>query len=532
MSYTIAKYIRLSSEDVDKIENGKLESFSVTNQRDLLNNFIGNTAEFQGCNVLEFCDDGRSGTNFDRPAVRALLEQAEKGNIHCIIVKDLSRFGRNYIEVGDYLEQIFPKWGVRFIAVNDMFDSNQYFGMTGGIDIAFRNLVYDIYCKDLSEKVRSAKKVQAKKGDFFSPYAFFGYLKSPDDKHKLIINEETADIVRTIFNLAEQGQSTSEIAKLLNAQNVPTAQMFQKKNNVKRNWNMIGESNFWTATVVNKILRDERYAGKYIGCKTKKCEIGKANARLRPKSEWIVIEDVLPSIISKEQFDVVNMSFREKRKNATSYAKGENKLFYRKIKCGTCKMAMDESRNKNLGTLYLCRNKSVNESLACTSDRISESDITKTVLATIRQQAGFAKEIHTQKVAASKKTLSEEERLKTQISKLNTDIEKIEIAKLSVYEKYREGRVSKEAYVKASSEMTASISENQTKIGDIEKQITNLKIEQGSENLFVERFKDHARIQKLTQPLVDELVKMVYIYDSKHIEVVLNYADEYAELLV
>ena len=164
MAYTIYKYLRISAEDIDLDGFDKFESNSIANQRALLDDFIGRMPEFAGCEVMEELDDGRSGTNFSRPGVQRLIGLAQAGKAQCIVVKDLSRWGRNYIEVGDFLEQKFPEWGVRFISLNDAYDSAMLNGATGGIDIAFRNLIYHLYSQDLSEKVRTAKASAAKSG--------------------------------------------------------------------------------------------------------------------------------------------------------------------------------------------------------------------------------------------------------------------------------------------------------------------------------------------------------------------------------
>ena len=172
----LAEYLRLSVEDGDIVsKDAKAESDSIGHQRDLITRYIREKQIYPFIQPLEFVDDGYSGTNFDRPAVKEMLSLVRAGKICCIVVKDLSRFGRNYLEVGDYLEQIFPFMGVRFIAINDGYDSNDYIGTTGGIEIAFKSLLYDMYSKDLSEKMRSSLLIRRKRGDFIGPRAPFGY---------------------------------------------------------------------------------------------------------------------------------------------------------------------------------------------------------------------------------------------------------------------------------------------------------------------------------------------------------------------
>lgn len=180
--YCVAMYLRISVEDEDNQKKGKDESNSIGNQRDLLYRHIESCPELSGGKVIELCDDGFSGTNFQRPAVTRLLDMARAKELDCVILKDFSRFGRDYIEVSNYIDQIFPFLGIRIISVNDGYDSVAMSGKTSGVDIAFRNIIYDYYSKDLSAKVKSGKLTKAKKGDYLSPYAPFGYRKSESNK--------------------------------------------------------------------------------------------------------------------------------------------------------------------------------------------------------------------------------------------------------------------------------------------------------------------------------------------------------------
>ena len=237
MEFVIAVYIRLSTEDGD-LSDEKNESNSVVNQRAYIHQYIAQHPEFLGARILEFCDDGYSGTNMERPAVKRLLQQVRDRKINCIIVKDMSRFGRNYIVVGDYLEQIFPFLDVRFIAINDSYDSKDHkYGAAGLIDVSFRNVIYDLYSKELSEKVRSTKKQLAEKGYYLAPFAFFGYQKSPEDKHTLLVDEAAAATIQQIFDLFIGGLSTYEIARKFNVEGVLTPLQTKRTQSITRKWN-------------------------------------------------------------------------------------------------------------------------------------------------------------------------------------------------------------------------------------------------------------------------------------------------------
>ena len=253
--YVIALYIRLSAADRDNGTDGKEESDSVTAQRDMLKGFVAARPEFSGAEIIEFCDDGRTGANFDRTGVSKMLDAAKRGQINCIIVKDLSRFGRDYIEVGDYLEQIFPFLGIRFIAVNDHYDSIDHpYGSAGLIDVSFKNVIYDLYSKELSEKVRSTKKQLAEKGYFLSPYAFYGYEKVPGNKHELMIDESTAVYVREVFSRIQNGEGTTEIARDFNLRGIPTPMMVKRQKAVPAT----GTARNMTA-IYGRILSSERW---------------------------------------------------------------------------------------------------------------------------------------------------------------------------------------------------------------------------------------------------------------------------------
>lgn len=222
MKNQIAIYLRLSLEDVDKRTNAvKDDSNSIASQRLLINRHLDQTPMLCDLPRIEFCDDGFSGTNFARPDFQRMIECAKRGEISCIVVKDLSRFGRDYLEVGDYLEHIFPFLGIRFKSINDHYDSAKHEGKTIGMDVAFKNLIYDYYSKDLSQKVKSAMRTKQQKARFVNTVPY-GYKTHQDDKHQLVIDGRTAPVVRRIFLNVIDGKSCTQIAKELNAEGILT----------------------------------------------------------------------------------------------------------------------------------------------------------------------------------------------------------------------------------------------------------------------------------------------------------------------
>ena len=297
---TVAKYLRLSAEDADLRQSGREESNSIVNQRNLLDTFIDRTPDLSGSKVLEFCDDGWSGKNFERPAIKELLEQTRQGLIHCIIVKDMSRFGRDYLTVGNYISKVFPFLEVRFIAVNDGIDSIRPRDIDS-LDTSFKALLYDLYSRDLSRKTRSARRFRAQKGEYLGARPLYGYVKDPERKNHLIIDPPAAEIVRHIFSMVGGGMSIAQTARTMNQQQAPTPMQDKTAKGMYAAWNCVGEVNFWTEAMVLKIVRDEQYTGSTVYGRRYYDRIGQSHSVKVSKKDWIVVPDVHEPIVSREE---------------------------------------------------------------------------------------------------------------------------------------------------------------------------------------------------------------------------------------
>ena len=375
--YVVCLYTRLSLEDNDVSGNPfKNESGSITSQRNLLYDFMKNREEFDGCKIIEKCDDGFSGTHFDnRPQFMEMMELARKGDINCIIVKDFSRFGRDYVELGNYLEQVFPFLGIRFISVNDSYDSASLAeGTTGGLDVAFKNLVYDYYSREMSKKQKTAWKRMAEKGQYNSNCALYGYKKSKEDKHKLVIEPEEAEIVREIFNLKISGTGTTMIAKMLNDRGVLSPSELYRSRGDTREWNKTGGKCYWTASRVEKILKDEKYTGTMVQLKTKLDSVG-GKAVERPQSEWIKVENTHEAVISYPQYIRAVSSLKQQK--AEEKRKQKN-IYY----CGNCNRALF---NNHRGSVF-CRMNSFKTDSVCKENRINKEKADKAVLEAVKKQ--------------------------------------------------------------------------------------------------------------------------------------------------
>lgn len=296
-NYTIAKYIRLS------IEDEKTESLSIPHQRLMLDRYI-DALELPNTTILEFVDSGHTGTNMERPAVQELLELVRGGEVDCVAVKDFSRFSRNAMDSGYFIEQVFPLYQVRFISVADHFDSNDYKNDTGGIDIAFRFLMHEYYSRDLSNKVKSAKRIQMARGENITARTIYGYYKA--DSGKWEPDGIVSEVVRQIYDFALDGFSPAQIRDKLFAAHIPTPQEYYELGRGKE----IAPACLWEARAVTRILTNEQYMGTYISGKQEQKAIGSSSKNWVDKSKWIVIPGSHTPIIQPEIFEQVQKIMR------------------------------------------------------------------------------------------------------------------------------------------------------------------------------------------------------------------------------
>lgn len=346
----IASYLRLSKEDGRE----EAESGSIGMQRQLLQGYI--RAHFKQYDLTEFCDDGYTGTNLRRPGVTALLAQVKEGAVDCIIVKDFSRFSRDYIELGTYVGQLFPLMNVRFISVNDGYDSSDGSDRAGELDVVFRHLLYDLYSKDLSVKVRSALAVRQAKGIYAAATPPFGYKKAPGDRHMLEIAEDEAEVVRKIFAMAADGMSSSRIARRLNEDGVKTPAEFRAAGG-KAKRQPKGDGFWWESGTVCAILRNEVYTGAVVCGKYTKDFVG-GKCHLRPREEWKVFRGHHEAVIDSGLFEAA-----QKRRGTPSRRKGKSHPLVGKLICGCCGRNLTYRKRQN--PYFYCQNRYVNGREGC-----------------------------------------------------------------------------------------------------------------------------------------------------------------------
>ena len=341
--WKVALYIRLSRED----DEDKSESNSVTNQRILLQEYLKNKSEFVIYDI--YIDDGYSGTDFNRPGFQRLLQDMKENKFNTLIVKDLSRLGRNYIEVGNYIEQIFPLFKIRFIAVNDNIDSFKDPTSVNNVIVPFKNLMNDEYCRDISMKIRSSFNTKKRNGQFVGAWAPYGYIKDPKNKYHLIIDDEPAQIVKLIFKMALEGKGRQTIAKELNQMGVinPTGykQKVLKLNYTNLSATTFGNDYSWTNTSISQILKNRVYVGDLVQCKERVISYKIHKTIKNEKEDWIIVENTHEPIIDRQDFNKIQdlLLSRDTRVEKN----GELSMFAGHIRCADCKRAMNKKTLSN-----------------------------------------------------------------------------------------------------------------------------------------------------------------------------------------
>lgn len=443
MMERLAVYLRLSLEDMDKQRRLVDESQGISNQRKLVGAFVARHPQLSQMEAVEYLDDGYTGTNFDRPQFTAMMEAAKRGEIQCIVVKDLSRFGRSYLEVGDYLEHVFPFLGIRFVSVNDHYDSNDYLGKTGGMEIAFRNFIYDSYSRDLSVKVRSAMRVRMEQGRFVN-HTPYGYQKSPEDKHKMIPDPETAPVVRYIFRMAGEGKTTSEIARELNARGIPTP--LEHKGH-KRRPDMEDRQLMWCHVKVRNILRNEKYTGAMTNHMRESRHMRDKSQRLVPKEEWIVTKGAHEAIVSPEEFAAAALAIRPVRHTPHETGEVLDRVFY----CGRCGRKLRKTWGRDV--YFSCDTPTYLEDACCKGVRWSKTALEEALLPIYRAQLILlgqrAKELRRED---SKPAGPHAAHLMAQLEQA---ISACDVEKVGLYEQYRQGLLTREGFIQRKGDLDA-----------------------------------------------------------------------------
>lgn len=521
-----ADYTRLSKEDGDKEE-----SDSINNQKALIQHYAESCPELHLSK--HYSDDGYTGVNFNRPGFQEMLEEIKKGQINCIIVKDLSRFGRNYIEVGRYIERIFPALGIRFIAINDNYDSLHNNSSSDQLLLPFKNLINDAYSRDISVKVRSNLDVKRRQGDFVSPAVPYGYKRLETDKTKLAIDEPAANIVRLIFTKKIEGQSNLQIAALLNEMKVPTPIRYKQENGSRAKCDFqIYSMTKWYGTTVRRILENEVYTGTLLQGKTYRPNYKIRKPVARPQEKWFRKEEAHEAVISQKDFDLVQSILEADTHQSTGQETVQP--FSGLVVCGNCGQSCNRKQTVKKTKSYFyygCYLSS--HATCCKGFSINESYLEQTVLDTLRQYINDLADME-QMISHLKDTpgqRSEGKILAQEIQRAETDLQKYKCLLVSLYEDYHEGLLNKDEYLDLKQNYQEQVDGLAECIDNMVAQQDGLVDALAVDMSRIDEFRKYMESPVLTRRMLVSMVKKIYIYPKNRIHIVFRFPDEFQKLL-
>ena len=525
--WKVGIYCRLSSDDGDNAE-----SDSITNQKEIIEYFLKKEENIEIIDYYQ--DDGYSGTTFNRPDFKRMFNALVNGDINTIIVKDLSRFGRNYIEVGNYIEQIFPLYNTRFIAVNDNIDSFKDPKSVNNIIVPFKNLMNDEYARDISNKVRSVLMTKSLNGEWVGGTCPYGYKKNPDNIHQLIIDEEEAPVVRKIFKMALDGFGHIKIARFLNDNGILCRKEVQRRKKYKLSMNEeeVEAKYNWSTSTIGKMVTSEIYIGNLVWNRTGSISYKDHRQIYKPKSEWVIVEGTHEGIISVEDFNKIQETIKER---LSKKKRPEKLTIYKyKIKCADCGRSMckmEDFRDGRTSSNFYCRNYKTTSS-KCSPHKIKTSELDSMVIEAILMQIKSVLNIEKtiNKIKENSKTTNKDEYEK-QILKLNNDIDKIKRLKKVAYEDWKLERISKEEFINYSNDYEKSIENLNNEIKVYENKIESSLRDIKEDEYWIEHFRRNKKIKSLSREVIEELIDCIYVHEGGNITIKFKYQDEYERAL-
>lgn len=517
-----ALYIRLSVED------NKKRGCSVENQKLVLNDFLADKPEFTVYDT--YIDNGLTGTNFHRPGFQQMLSDIEAGLIDCVIVKDLSRLGRNSIDTGYYIEQYFYAHHVRFIAVTDQFDTADTGNLHGGIMLPLKNMINEAYALDIGRKIKAQARQAMKDGQYIGGRAPYGYRKDPNDCHKLLIDETTAPVVRQIFEWAYEQIGINNIVVRLNEMGIPSPSHYKKSTGEITHDNLIGSGKWQTRTVA-KILSSEVYTGDLVQGKTKIVDHRQVKA---DADNLIVVHGTHEAIVSHVMFDAVQRYRQEvcqqsKKKGVKSYTPN---IFKGKVFCADCGKSLHRQRaerKKGPDTYWFhCLTKSRVAKDACDGVMIQERELITTVTFILEKELSVALGMSLPLFQLEAWQKQQQDALRQRISSLRREIEKKRQLIRGLYENYVQGILTSEEYLSLKEDYEQSINVLGAQIKELETEIEKLgdqlvqyrSMEKDAQTLE----KDHV----LTAELIERLIERIDVTHEREIRVTFRFKSQFA----
>lgn len=530
-------YYRLSKEDTRK--NGKnasyghYESDSIANQRKLIHEYVNTHPNIKL--VAEAQDDGYTGTNYDRPGFCDVLKAIEEKKVNCVIVKDLSRLGREYIETGKYLEKIFPSLGVRFIAINDDVDSENS-NSSDDIIIPVKNIMNESYCRELSKKLRKQFKVQRSNGEFLGAFATYGYRKSSEDKHKLIIDDYAAEVVKGIFSFKVKGYNQQAIADFLNAEQILPPAEYKKSIglNYKSGFKAVA-SGKWSAATVRYILTNPIFVGTLIQGKRGTPNYKIKKMKTRNPEDWSVVENNHEPIIDPLTFMAVQKMLQ--RDTRTSPQNDVVLPLAGMLYCPDCNRAMcrrSVSRGNKKFYYYVCSTNKHGK--GCSSHSFEQHKLESIVLNAIGNQIKMVVEMDQLLKDIGQKDINAAQirHIDLMIAQKNQELDRCQGFRAKLYEALSDELITRDEYTKMREKYTGQITDIQSSIEKMNSKRNQMLEEKNRDRNWIDEFKKFQGITSLTREVVFTLIDRIYIYEDKRIKIDFNYRNEieyYQELL-
>ena len=519
-------YIRLSREDGDKPE-----SESVASQKAILQRFISDNPEI---NLTDFyIDDGYSGTDFDRPAFQRMLADAASKEINCVILKDLSRFGRNYVEAGKYLEVVFPTFKLRFIAVNDGIDSFAQPSTMNNVIVPFKNIINDEYCRDISVKVRSALDIRRRQGKFIGSFAAYGYKKDENDHNRLVVDGDAAETVRFIYEKFLSGYSVIGVTRALNERGVPNPSEYKagKGLNCRRNTacNNVGA---WTDSTVRRILTNEVYIGNLVQKKNEVISYKIHVAKQVEKQNRITVKGTHAPIISNEDFEKVQSLLKRDTRTSPKEKTGKLSTFAGLLKCADCGRAMQKRTVKQPNKTYeyyVCSTYRKMHSTLCTKHAIRAEVLEDAVLTTLNKYIALAVDFDRliEKINRVQKGGTRSKRLSSELVAGQSELSKAQKILVDLYPDYKSGIITREQYFALKEKYENSSKRAEREIARIKEEMRNFASGVDGNNEFVATFKKYGGLKELTRDILTELVENIYVHEGGEIEIHLKCKDAF-----
>ena len=533
--FRTALYVRLSIMDT----RDRKDSESLQTQIDYLCGYIAKHPDLELYDCYR--DNGETGTNFERPGFQRMMEDVKAGRVDCIIVKDLSRFGRDFLETGNFLEKVLPFMGVRFISVNDNYDSIRA-DSGEAMTIALKNLMNDIYAKDISQKVYSALDTKKRSGEFIGNFAVYGYVKSPEDRHKLVVEPEAAEVVKRIFRMKKDGMSNAAIARTLTAEQIPNPNYHRYLQGVvftKR----FSENSPWQTQTVKHILENPVYLGHMVqGKKITKLHAGQKQ-KIMPPSEWIIVPNTHEAIIEQELFDAVQAILKVKHEEYHSrlgkYAHFDSEnIFEGLVVCACCQHNMTRyksvyNKGRTVAYHFICPRHAMLLDAGCpNTGGLRENDLKAAVYEVLRLQMAMLTDAEAviQRVSRSSAARSRRTALDNEIISVQGRLKKLDTLRQTLFESYVDGIVTQADYLFGKSRYEDEARQLEGRLQDLQVEKDALPEASPKQNKWFSAFAKFRDEKELTREMLLALVEKIYVNEDKQVHIVLNYQDEMKKL--